>query len=244
MSERNDAIEAAAQIVDQCNRERPYNAIGAASRIRALKRASPVTDDVAEVLAELDHDTSRPSREKFARAAAIIRALAAERDAIRAERDAATTALAPLDAVVHVLGIEDSEDDPAETIQCIIGERDILRDEREGLQKNLDAAREVLRTYEKWEADLILCSEAWSNGLPQMTQKLYDRWIAIQEQRNHALPAAPAAPAPALPSEEEIAQLIEAARAEFHRDGPAKARDERWTLKAARAVLALIGGKK
>jgi ElaB/YqjD/DUF883 family membrane-anchored ribosome-binding protein len=34
----NAAIEAAAQIVDQCNREGPYNAIGAASRIRELKR--------------------------------------------------------------------------------------------------------------------------------------------------------------------------------------------------------------
>jgi hypothetical protein len=34
----NNAIEAAAQIVDECNREGPYNAIGAARRIRELKR--------------------------------------------------------------------------------------------------------------------------------------------------------------------------------------------------------------
>lgn len=30
-------IERAAQVVDQCNKEGPYNAIGAASRIRTLK---------------------------------------------------------------------------------------------------------------------------------------------------------------------------------------------------------------
>lgn len=31
-----EAIEAAARIVEQCNREGPYNAVGAAARIRAL----------------------------------------------------------------------------------------------------------------------------------------------------------------------------------------------------------------
>lgn len=30
-------IERAAEVVDQCNKEGPYNAIGAAARIRALK---------------------------------------------------------------------------------------------------------------------------------------------------------------------------------------------------------------
>lgn len=35
---RNAALEEAALVVDQCNREGPYNAIGAARRIRALKR--------------------------------------------------------------------------------------------------------------------------------------------------------------------------------------------------------------
>jgi hypothetical protein len=34
-------VEAAAQVVDQCNREGPYNAIGAAARIRALATKSP-----------------------------------------------------------------------------------------------------------------------------------------------------------------------------------------------------------
>lgn len=33
-----EAIEAAASVVDQCNREGPYNAIGAASRIRSLAK--------------------------------------------------------------------------------------------------------------------------------------------------------------------------------------------------------------
>lgn len=37
---RNAALEEAASVVDQCNREGPYNAIGAASRIRALKIAA------------------------------------------------------------------------------------------------------------------------------------------------------------------------------------------------------------
>ena len=34
----NRAIEAAAKIIDDCNREGPYNAIGGASRIRKLKK--------------------------------------------------------------------------------------------------------------------------------------------------------------------------------------------------------------
>ena len=37
----NEALEAAALVVDQCNREGPYNAIGAASRIRDLKNHAP-----------------------------------------------------------------------------------------------------------------------------------------------------------------------------------------------------------
>ena len=34
----NAAIEMAAQIIDDCNREGPYNAIGGARRIRELKK--------------------------------------------------------------------------------------------------------------------------------------------------------------------------------------------------------------
>lgn len=44
-------IERAAEVVDQCNREGPYNAIGAAKRIRALKviepeRVATIEDDL------------------------------------------------------------------------------------------------------------------------------------------------------------------------------------------------------
>lgn len=35
--DRDEVIERCAAVVDQCNREGPYNAIGAAPRIRALK---------------------------------------------------------------------------------------------------------------------------------------------------------------------------------------------------------------
>lgn len=35
--EHDDLVEQCAAIVDQCNREGPYQAIGAAARIRALK---------------------------------------------------------------------------------------------------------------------------------------------------------------------------------------------------------------
>ena len=42
-------IERAADVVDQCNKEGPYNAIGAAKRIRALRvvevQQVPTTDD-------------------------------------------------------------------------------------------------------------------------------------------------------------------------------------------------------
>jgi len=41
-SERDRALEEAAQVVDQCNREGPYNAIGAASRLRALRSSHKV----------------------------------------------------------------------------------------------------------------------------------------------------------------------------------------------------------
>lgn len=51
----------------------------------------------------------------------------------------------------------------------------------------------VLKGYEQWEADLVLCSEAWNtaNGLPQLTQALYDRLMELQAQRNRALAAQP-----------------------------------------------------
>ena len=47
----------------------------------------------------------------------------------------------------------------------------------------------ALREYEAWEADLILEAACWADGLPMLTQDLYDRAIAIQTKRNAALAA-------------------------------------------------------
>jgi hypothetical protein len=49
----------------------------------------------------------------------------------------------------------------------------------------------VLKAYEQWEADLILCPEAWEGeaGMPTLTHELYDRLIEIQTMRNQALKA-------------------------------------------------------
>jgi hypothetical protein len=41
-------LERAADVVDSCNREGPYNAIGAARRIRALKVVKPQTINAIE----------------------------------------------------------------------------------------------------------------------------------------------------------------------------------------------------
>lgn len=49
---------------------------------------------------------------------------------------------------------------------------------------------EVLKAYEKWEADVILCDEAWGGGmepLPTIPQHLWDRLVEIQGMRNAAL---------------------------------------------------------
>ena len=50
-----------------------------------------------------------------------------------------------------------------------------------------DAALAALREYEAWEADLILEAACWADGLPMLTQDLYDRFIAIQTKRNAVL---------------------------------------------------------
>ena len=55
----------------------------------------------------------------------------------------------------------------------------------------------VLRAYEQWEADVILCGECWApNGMaetPRLTQALWNRLIEIQAMRNAALAASPSA---------------------------------------------------
>lgn len=51
-----------------------------------------------------------------------------------------------------------------------------------------DAMKDVLEAYEQWEADLIMCDEAWQErSLPCFTQKLWDRFLEIQHMRNRAL---------------------------------------------------------
>jgi hypothetical protein len=47
----------------------------------------------------------------------------------------------------------------------------------------------LLRAYEKWEGDLVLCAEAWQTptGLPMLTQELHDRLIELQLRRNVVL---------------------------------------------------------
>ena len=48
-------------------------------------------------------------------------------------------------------------------------------------------AFELLRKYEAWEADLILCDESWEDGLPKMTQEQYDSFLELQAERNELL---------------------------------------------------------
>lgn len=47
----------------------------------------------------------------------------------------------------------------------------------------------VLRSYEQWEADMIMENRAWTrtNGLPHITQELWNRLLEIQTARNAAL---------------------------------------------------------
>ncbi len=51
------------------------------------------------------------------------------------------------------------------------------------------AAEAVLLGYEQWEADLLLDSNAWRgiDGLPHITQSLWDRLLELQALRNAAL---------------------------------------------------------
>ena len=46
---------------------------------------------------------------------------------------------------------------------------------------------EVLKGYERWEADLIMTGDAWENSLPEFTQELYDGWLVLQRERNYVV---------------------------------------------------------
>lgn len=58
-------------------------------------------------------------------------------------------------------------------------------------QKNILTALEVLKEYEKWEAELLLSNEAWDGGferpLPRLTEELFDGLLEIQILRNKVL---------------------------------------------------------
>jgi len=58
-------------------------------------------------------------------------------------------------------------------------------------QKDILTAIDVLKGYEKWEAELLLDNEAWDGGferpLPRLTEKLFDRLLELQTLRNKIL---------------------------------------------------------
>jgi hypothetical protein len=43
---------------------------------------------------------------------------------------------------------------------------------------------ELLRDYERWQGDLVLCDEAWRNSLPTLTYEMMDRLNELQLRRN------------------------------------------------------------
>ena len=63
-AERDEIIEQCAAVVDQCNREGPYMAIGAARRIRALK--SQPHEARAKVGEAPRHQRNVPSARSYA----------------------------------------------------------------------------------------------------------------------------------------------------------------------------------
>lgn len=48
---------------------------------------------------------------------------------------------------------------------------------------------DVVRAYEQWEADLVGDNKAWQteDGLPHLTQELYDELMELQAARNAAI---------------------------------------------------------
>ena len=61
--------------------------------------------------------------------------------------------------------------------------------ERDEARRDAEALAEALRNYEAWEAALILDAECWTDGLPSMTQAIYDHFIEVQTKRNAVLAA-------------------------------------------------------
>lgn len=78
---------------------------------------------------------------------------------------------------------------------CVVGLATVLTDDQEDANAHLISAAPCLlavaKGYEKWEADLILCDEAWGPNscrqFPQLTAALYDRLMELQAMRNAAI---------------------------------------------------------
>ncbi len=49
------------------------------------------------------------------------------------------------------------------------------------------SAEAALKAWEKWEADIVMCNDAWHGNLPTLSQELLDRVIELQKMRNEAL---------------------------------------------------------
>jgi hypothetical protein len=55
------------------------------------------------------------------------------------------------------------------------------------LQDENTRLRDALEKWCTWEEELLNTREAWEDGLPKMTQELYDKYIELQSIRNKAL---------------------------------------------------------
>ncbi len=68
-----------------------------------------------------------------------------------------------------------------------LGMRLAAEAERDASIADVKRLREVAEGYERWEATLIETDAAWRDGLPRLTQELWDAWIELQSKRNTAL---------------------------------------------------------
>ena len=60
-------------------------------------------------------------------------------------------------------------------------------------KRKVERAKTFIYAFTQWEADMIETGEVWAteDGLPKLTQELYDRWVegpnSLQNLRNEAL---------------------------------------------------------
>lgn len=57
------------------------------------------------------------------------------------------------------------------------------------LEKSASDMIKFLESLEQFEADMIMCEEAWDtcDGMPKLTKEFYDRWTELQSLRNKLL---------------------------------------------------------